>query len=66
MMAARRYRPPTATDILHAVVRQALVMPDLMADDVLDQIAALGRGDIISKVRAELRVEKRNRPARNR
>lgn len=63
-MAARRYRPPTVTDILHAVVRQALVMPDLTADDVLDQIVALGRGDLVSKVRAELRVEARNRPNR--
>lgn len=50
----------TAEDVLYAVVRQALVLGEtLTPDDVIDQIKALGRGDVVRVVRAELRKERR-------
>jgi len=45
-------------DVLQAVVRQALVLGDeLTAHDVLEQIDALGRRDLILRARREIEDE---------
>jgi hypothetical protein len=47
-----------AEDVLRAVVRQALVLQEeLTAHDVLEQIDALGRGDLIAQGRVEIERE---------
>ena len=57
-------RNPSLTEVLEAVVRQALELEDLTAHDVLEQIDALGRGDIVRRVRAQLLEESRSRRKR--
>lgn len=48
-------------EILYAVVRQAIVLKSsLTAHDVLEQVKALGRGDIIVTVREDLRAVNRS------
>ena len=52
----------TAEDVLRAVVRQALVLQDeLTAHDVLEQIDALGRGDLVAQGRAEILPSRKRR-----
>jgi hypothetical protein len=61
-MAIRRL---SLKEVLEAVVRQALILEgELTTHDVLEQIDALGRGDIVRRIRGEIEREWKRVPGR--
>lgn len=57
MKSVKRVKRISPEDVLLAVIRQALVMDDLTSGDVLDQIEALGYGDLVAKADREIKRE---------
>lgn len=48
-------REVSAEEALEAVVRQALLLDDLTAHDVIEQVEALGWGDMVRDVRKQIK-----------